>query len=140
MADPIPPATAVNMVAASALRAQQARMRVIAENMANADSVSTTPGGDPYRRQIPVFTPNMQLGGLPGVSMSSVAADTTPFRSEFQPGHPSADAKGYVKLSNVNGLVEALDMKDAQRAYSANISVIETQRAMDASTMTLLKQ
>jgi len=140
MADPIPPANAVMIVAASALRAQQARMRVIAENMANADSVSKTAGGDPYRRQIPVFTPTTQPGGLPGVSMSSVAADTTPFRSEFQPGHPSADAKGYVKLSNVNPLVEALDMKDAQRAYSANISVIETQRAMDASTMTLLKQ
>jgi len=140
MADPITPANAVTMVAASALRAQQERMRVIAENMANADSVSKTPGGDPYRRQIPVFTPNVQPGGLPGVSMSSVAPDTTPFRSEFQPGHPSADAKGYVKMSNVNPLVEALDMKDAQRAYSANISVIETQRAMDASTMTLLKQ
>ena len=140
MADPIPPATAVNMVAASALRAQQARMRVIAENMANADSVATTPGGDPYRRQIPVFTPNVQPGGLPGVSMSSVAADTTPFRSQFEPGHPSADVKGYVKLSNVNPLVEALDMKDAQRAYSANLSVIETARAMDAATLTLLKQ
>jgi len=140
MADPITPGNAVNMVAASALRAQQARMRVIAENMANADSVSTTAGGDPYRRQIPVFTPNTQPGGLPGVSMSSVAVDTTPFTTRFEPGHPSADAKGYVKMSNVNPLVEALDMKDAQRAYSANISVIETQRAMDASTMTLLKQ
>jgi flagellar basal-body rod protein FlgC len=140
MADPINSTTSVMAVAASALRAQQARMRVIAENMANADSVSKTPGGDPYRRQIPVFTPSIQPGGLPGVSMSNVAGDTTPFRIEFQPGHPAADAKGYVKLSNVNGLVEALDMKDAQRAYSANISVIETVRAMDADTITLLKQ
>ena len=140
MADPTSAANAVMSVAASALRAQQARMRVIAENVANADSVSKTPGGDPYRRQIPVFTPHTQPGGLPGVAMSSVAADSTPFRSEYQPGHPSADAKGYVKLSNVNPLVEALDMKDAQRAYSANISVMETARAMDAATMTLLKQ
>jgi len=140
MADPVTAANAITAVATSALRAQQARMRIIAENMANADSVSTTPGGDPYRRQIPVFTPTMQPGGLPGVTMSSVAADTTPFKTEYQPGHPSADAKGYVKTSNVNPLVEALDMKDAQRAYSANISVIEAARAMDASTMTLLKQ
>jgi flagellar basal-body rod protein FlgC len=140
MADPVTGSNAVMAVAASALRAQQARMRVIAENMANADSVSKTPGGDPYRRQIPVFTPSVQPGGLPGVSMSNVAGDTTPFRIEYQPGHPAADAKGYVKLSNVNGLVELLDMKDAQRAYSANISVMETARAMDADTITLLKQ
>lgn len=140
MADPTITANNVTAVAASALRAQQARMRVIAENVANAESVSKTPGGDPYRRQIPIFTPKVQPGGAPGVSMSSVAADTTPFRTEYQPGHPSADAKGYVKLSNVNTLVEALDMKDAQRAYAANISVIETVRAMDAATVTLLKQ
>ena len=140
MPDPTSAANAVMNVAASALRAQQSRMRVIAENMANADSVSKTAGGDPYRRQIPVFTPQMQPGGLPGVAMSTIAADTTPFGTEFQPGHPSADAKGYVKLSNVNPLVEALDMKDAQRAYSANISVIETARAMDSATMQLLKQ
>jgi flagellar basal-body rod protein FlgC len=140
MPDQTSAANAVMNVAASALRAQQSRMRVIAENMANADSVSKTAGGDPYRRQIPVFTPSVQPGGLPGVAMSSVAGDTTPFRSEFQPGHPSADAKGYVKMSNVNPLVEALDMKDAQRAYSANISVIETARAMDADALQLLKQ
>ena len=140
MADPINSAAAVMTVAASALRAQQARMRVIAENMANADSVATTPGGNPYSRQIPVFTPTITPGGLPGVNMSSVATDTTPFKTEFQPGHPSADAKGYVKMSNVNTLVEALDLKDAQRAYSANISVIETARSMDNATLTLLKQ
>lgn len=140
MADQTSAANAVMAVAASALRAQQSRMRVIAENMANADSVSKTAGGDPYRRQIPVFTPQVQPGGLPGVSMSMVAPDTTPFHIQYQPGHPAADAKGYVKTSNVDPLIEALDMKDAQRAYSANINVIETQRAMDTATMTLLKQ
>jgi flagellar basal-body rod protein FlgC len=142
MADPTSSTSAsdVMAVAASALRAQQSRMRIIAENMANADSTSKTPGGDPYRRQIPVFTPKMTPGGMPGVAMSSVAVDPTPFQMRYEPGHPSADAKGYVKLPNVDPLVEALDLKDAQRAYSANISVIETQRAMDSSTMTLLKQ
>ena len=140
MPAPTSAANAVMSVAASALRAQQSRMRVIAENMANADSVSKTPGGDPYRRQIPVFTPQIQRGGMPGVAMTAVVSDTTPFGIQYQPGHPAADAKGYIKTPNVNPLVEALDLKDAQRAYSANISVIETARAMDSATMQLLKQ
>jgi len=127
-------------VAATALRAQQARMRVIAENMANADSVASTAGGDPYRRQIPVFSPVTLPDGSKGVKMSSVAPDKTPFKSQFQPGAPSADAKGYVKMPNVDPLIEALDMRDAQRAYEANLSVIETSRSMQSSTLELLKQ
>jgi flagellar basal-body rod protein FlgC len=127
-------------IAASALRAQQARMRVIAENMANADSVSSTAGGDPYRRQVPVFTPTTVEGGARGVSMSRVAADQTPFRSQYQPGNPSADAKGYVKLPNVDPLVEALDMRDAQRAYEANLTVIETARSMQSRTLDIIKK
>jgi flagellar basal-body rod protein FlgC len=127
-------------VAATALRAQQARMRIIAENMANADSVSTTAGGDPYRRQVPVFTPITVAGGAKGVSMSSTAPDQTAFRTEYQPGNPSADAKGYVKLPNVDPLVEALDMRDAQRAYEANLTVIETARAMQTSTLDIIKK
>ena len=85
MADPMTSANAAMIVAASALRAQQSRMRVIAENMANADSVSKTPGGDPYRRQIPVFTPHQQPGGLPGVAMSSVATTPRPSASSSSP-------------------------------------------------------
>jgi flagellar basal-body rod protein FlgC len=127
-------------VAASALRAQQSRMRVIAENMANADSVSKTAGGDPYRRQVPVFAPTTLAGGAQGVSMNRTAADQTPFRLEYSPGHPAADAKGYVKMSNVDPLVESLDMRDAQRAYEANLSVIETSRAMQAATLALLSK
>ena len=127
-------------VAASALRAQQARMRIIAENMANADSVASTAGGDPYRRQIPVFSPVTLTDGSKGVKMSSVAPDQTPFKSQFQPGAPSADAKGYVKMPNVDPLIEALDMRDAQRAYEANLSVIETSRSMQSSILDLLKQ
>jgi flagellar basal-body rod protein FlgC len=140
MADNVPASSAAMSIAASALRAQQARMRVIAENMANADSVATTPGGDPYRRQVPVFTPTTLGGGLQGVKMSKTAPDQTAFRSEYQPGNPSADAKGYVKLPNVDPLVEALDMRDAQRAYEANLSVIENARAMQSRTLDLLKK
>jgi flagellar basal-body rod protein FlgC len=140
MADNVPPANAAMSIAASALRAQQSRMRVIAENMANADSVATTAGGDPYRRQVPVFTPTTLAGGLHGVVMSKTAGDQTAFRTEYQPGNPSADAKGYVKLPNVDPLVEALDMRDAQRAYEANLSVIENARAMQSRTLDLLKK
>jgi flagellar basal-body rod protein FlgC len=126
-------------IAVSALKAQQGRMRIIAENIANANSTSKTPGGDPYRRQAPVFTPTKVAGGQ-GVKMARVDPDPTDFRTEYDPGHPSADAQGYVKLPNVNTLVEALDMREAQRAYEANLNVIETTRAMDARTLDLLKK
>ncbi|OYX29933.1 MAG: flagellar basal body rod protein FlgC [Caulobacterales bacterium 32-69-10] len=126
-------------VAASALRAQQSRMRVIAENIANSDSTATVAGGDPYRRQSPVFQPKAVPGGQ-GVSMTEVIPDETPFKLEYNPGHPAADAKGYVKMSNVNPLTEALDMRQAQRAYEANLSVIETARTMQSRTLDLLKR
>ena len=134
-----PVAGVAQAVAVSALRAQQARMRIIAENLANADSTSKTPGGDPYRRQAPVFEPAKVAGGK-GVRMAKVEADQTEFRQEYEPGHPSADAKGYVKLPNVSSLVEALDMREAQRAYEANLNVIETSRAMQMRTLDLLKK
>src|SRR3954468_1084604 len=126
-------------IAASALKAQQGRMRVIAENIANANSTARTAGGDPYRRQVPVFKPTMVAGGE-GVSMAQVDPDNSAFRTEYDPGNPAADAKGYVKLPNVDTLVEALDMKEAQRAYEANMNVIETSRAMEARTLDILRK
>ncbi len=135
-----PTAGVAQAVASSGLRAQQARMRIIAENIANSGSTSRTAGGDPYRRQAPVFEPTKVAGGGVGVRMSKVQPDKTEFRQEYEPGNPSADAKGYVKLPNVNGLVEALDMREAQRAYEANLNVIETSRAMQSRTLDLLKR
>ena len=126
-------------IAASALRAQQARMRIIAENLANSNSTSRTPGGDPYRRQIPVFQPTKVAGAL-GVTMARVQADPTEFKSNYEPGNPAADKQGYVKEPNVDPLIEALDMKEAQRAYEANLNVIETMRSMDSRTLDLLKK
>lgn len=126
-------------VASSALRAQQGRMRVIAENIANANSTARTAGGDPYRRQIPVFKPT-QVQGAEGVQMLRVDPDKSDFKTEYDPGNPAADAKGYVKTPNVNTLVEALDMKEAQRAYEANLNVIETARSMEARTLDILKK
>jgi len=126
-------------IAASALRAQQGRMRIIAENLANANSTSQTHGGDPYRRQAPVFQPT-KVAGAQGVKMARVDGDRTQFRQEYEPGNPAADDKGYVKLPNVDSLVEALDMREAQRAYEANLNVIETTRAMQMRTLDLLKK
>jgi flagellar basal-body rod protein FlgC len=114
-------------------------MRVIAENIANADSVATTPGGDPYRRSAPVFAPFLLPGAGTGVKFTGTAPDQTPFKTEYKPGDPSADAKGYVKLPNVDPLIEAMDMKEAQRAYEANLNVIETARTMQSRTLDLLK-
>ena len=126
-------------VATSALRAPQGRMRVIAENIANANSTARVPGGDPYRRQVPVFKPT-KIDGAEGVQMLRVEPDQSAFKTEYDPGNPAADDKGYVKLPNVNSLVEALDMKDAQRAYEANLNVIETARAMQSRTLDMLRK
>ena len=139
MANPVQPTNIAVAVATSALKAEQSRMRVIAENLANADSTSQTAGGDPYRRQIPVFAPQTVAGGK-GVAMTHVVSDQTQFGSEYAPGHPAADSKGYVKLPNVNPMMEAIDMRDAQRAYQANLSVIETAAEMDTSTLSIIKK
>lgn len=139
MADMRPPANAAQAIAATALRAEQARMRIIAENIANANSTSRTPGGDPYRRQVPVFEP-MRIDAGQGVEMARVTPDRSDFKVEYDPGHPSADAEGYVKLPNVNTLIESLDMKAAQRAYEANLTVIETARAMELRTLDLIRK
>ncbi|AWM77800.1 flagellar basal body rod protein FlgC [Phenylobacterium parvum] len=139
MADVRPPSNAAQAIAATALRAEQARMRIIAENIANANSTSRTPGGDPYRRQVPVFQPVRTDGGQ-GVKMVRVAPDQSDFKTEYDPGHPSADAEGYVKMPNVNTLIESLDMRAAQRAYEANLTVIETARAMESRTLDLIRK
>jgi flagellar basal-body rod protein FlgC len=115
-------------------------MRIIAENMANADSTASTPGGDPYRRHVPVFRPTTIAGSGQGVSMTRVVADQSDFRTEYAPGQPGADAKGYLKLPNVDPLIEALDMREAQRAYEANLSVIETAKSMDSSTLDIIRK
>lgn len=126
-------------VAASALKAQQARMRIIAENIANSESTGRTPGADPYRRQIPVFTSTL-IDGATGVKLASITPDMQPFGLEYDPTHPAADAKGYVKKSNVQSLTETMDMREAQRSYEANLNVIETARAMTQKTLDILQK
>lgn len=140
MADTIQPTSAAAAIAASAMRAQQSRMQVIAQNIANADSTSPTPGGDPYRRQVPIFQPKALPDGAEGVSMSRVVGDQSAFHTTYAPGQPGADAKGYLKLPNVDPLLEALDMREAQRAYAANLNVIETAQEMDMTTLGIIKK
>jgi flagellar basal-body rod protein FlgC len=127
-------------VAASGLRAQAGRMRVIAENIANADSTASGPGSAPYRRKIPTFRSEIDRAiGAQVVDLGRVASDQSAFRTKYQPGHPAADANGNVKYPNVNSLVEMTDMRDAQRSYEANINVITATRRMLQRTIEILK-
>ena len=127
-------------IAASGLKAQSGRMRIISENIANADSVPETPGADPYRRKIPTFNTELDRSlDARTVSLGRVATDKSDFRLKYEPGHPSADENGNVKYPNVNSLVEMTDMREAQRSYEANINVISATRRMIQRTIDILK-
>lgn len=144
MPDPIntpsvSPRNTAMTVASSALKAQQSRMRIIAENIANAQSTATTPGGEPYRRQIPVFEAR-NMSGATGVVLAQVRPDQGEFKLEYDPQHPAANADGFVQRPNVDTLVEAMDMREAQRAYEANLNVIETARNMESRTLDIIKK
>lgn len=127
-------------VSASGLKAQAMRMRVIAENLANADSVAATAGGDPYRRKVVSFrTAVDRVTGATGVKVQTIDTDKTAFTRSYEPGNPAADATGYVLTPNVNTLVEAADMKAAQRSYEANLNAIEAAKGLTMRTIDLLK-
>ena len=138
MPDPITPRNNAMAVAASALKAQQSRMRVIAENIANAQSTADAPGGQPYRHQVPVFQAR-EMDGMTGVSLAQVRPDQSDFKKDYDPSHPAADAQGYVLRPNVDTLVEAMDMREAQRSYEANLNMISTTRKMISRTLEILK-
>jgi flagellar basal-body rod protein FlgC len=127
-------------IAASGLRAQAGRMRVISENVANADSTAQKPGADPYRRKIPTFRSEMDRAlDAHVIGLGRVRPDPTDFRLKYEPGHPAADANGNVKYPNVNSLIEMTDMREAQRSYEANINVIGATRRMIQRTLDILK-
>jgi flagellar basal-body rod protein FlgC len=127
-------------IAASGLRAQAGRMRIISENIANADSTPTTPGADPYRRKVPTFTSEYDRAlEARTVELGKVQFDKSAFREKYEPGHPAADANGNVKYPNINPLLEMTDMRDAQRSYEANINVISATRRMLQRTIDILK-
>ena len=128
-------------VAASGMRAQSDRMKTIAENIANANSASATAGGEPYRRKIATVTSEFDRElNATVVSSGEPIADMSDFRSQYDPGNPQADKQGYVKLPNVNSLVEIMDMREAQRSYEADLTVMDATKAMLARTVDLLKR
>jgi len=129
------------IVAASGMRAQTDRMKVIAENIANANSTSATPGGDPYRRKIATMGSEFDRElNATLVTPGKPQADNSEFRLQYDPGNPNADAKGYIKLPNVNSLVEIMDMREAQRSYEADLTVMDASKTMLARTVDLLRK
>jgi flagellar basal-body rod protein FlgC len=128
------------MIAASGLRAQTDRMRIISENIANADSTAANAQTDPYRRRIPtfrsVFDKELQANV---VQLGKIQTDRSDFVTKNEPGNPAADARGNVKYPNVNTLIETVDMREAQRSYEANLNVIGATRRMISRTLDLLK-
>ena len=127
-------------IAASGLKAQSGRMKVIAENIANADSTASTPGADPYRRKVVSFASALDKElQARTVALGRVQNDLSQFNVRHEPGHPAADDNGNVKYPNVNTMIETVDMREAQRSYEANLNVIGATRRMIARTLELLR-
>jgi flagellar basal-body rod protein FlgC len=115
-------------------------MRIISENIANADSTGQSPGADPYRRKVATFSSQLDRAlDSQVVSLGKVQPDRSDFKTRYEPGHPAADANGYVKYPNVNALVEMTDMRDAQRSYEANLNIVTATRRMIERTLDILK-
>lgn len=127
-------------LAAAGMKAQAGRMRIISENIANADSTARTPGGDPYRRKVPTLKASFDRElEAQSVALGRVERDTSEFRVKHDPGNPLADAKGDVLMPNVNSLIEQTDMRDAQRTYEANLNMVGSARRMIARTLEILR-
>jgi flagellar basal-body rod protein FlgC len=128
------------MISAAGMRVQGERLRVISENIANVDSVSEVPGGDPYRRKTITFQNALDREmGVDLVKVKKVGLDASEFTRKYDPNNPAADKAGYVKLPNVNSLIEMNDMREAQRSYEANLKVIEVARGMLTRTIDILR-
>jgi flagellar basal-body rod protein FlgC len=127
-------------ISGAGLQAQSTRVRIVSENLANAQSTGRTPGSDPYRRKTVTFENSMDRAlGASLVKIKGVGVDKAPFRVEFEPGNPAADDKGYVKLPNVSMLMEMADMREANRSYEANLQMIKQARSMQSMTIDLLR-
>lgn len=127
-------------IAASAMRAQTIRLRIVAENLANSESLAEEPGGLPYQRKVVTFRNRLDRElGVRTVQVHSIQPDRKPFERTFDPGNPAADADGYVLMPNVNPLIEMNDMREAQRTYQANLRVMSISREMLSETIELLR-
>ena len=127
-------------ISAAGMKAQGVRLRVIAENMANANSLAPEPGGEPYRRKVVTFKNVLdRTFGVRMVEINKITVDRSDFKTKYDPAHPSADEDGYVLMPNVNTMVEMMDMREAQRSYSANLNVIEASKTMLMRTIEILR-
>ena len=127
-------------VAATGLSAQSERLRIVSENLANAQSTGNFPGADPYQRKTITFAAELdRISGGHLVEINSIGRDNSPFTLEFQPGHEAADADGYVKLPNVNVLIEMADMRETNRSYEANVQVVKQARELISMTIDLMR-
>ena len=127
-------------ISSSGMKAQGTRLRVISENIANADSLAQSPGGNPYRRKTVTFKNELDRStGLDMVRVKKIGTDQSEFQKRYDPGHPAADADGYVLTPNVNTLIEMMDMREAQRSYEANLNVIKSSKEMLMSTIDVLR-
>lgn len=127
-------------ISAAGMKVQGVRLKVIAENLANADSISPKAGEDPYRRKVVTFQNVLDRKvGADLVKVKEIGVDKSDFRKRYDASHPAADADGYVSLPNVNPLVELMDMREAQRSYEANVNVIGATRRMIQRTLEILK-
>jgi len=136
----IDPLDAALKVAGSALNAQSTRMRVVSENLANAQSTGDTPGSDPYQRKTITFSSELdRVSGASLLEVDRIGRDQSPFKVEYAPDHPAADASGYVKMPNVNMLLELADMREASRSYEADLQIVKQSRQMISMTIDLLR-
>jgi flagellar basal-body rod protein FlgC len=123
----------------SGMNSQGTRMRIIAENIANAQSTARGPNGDPYRRRVVSFANELdKASGAKLVTVKGIEVDKAEFETIYDPSHPAADANGYVKMPNVNSLIETMDMQQAQRSYEANLAAVKASQNMMVRTIDLL--
>lgn len=141
MSAALDPLQASLKIATSGLDVQSARLRVITENLANAQSTGSAPGADPYQRKTVSFTSELdKASGVTVVHVRDTGLDASPFRVELDPGNPAADEKGFVKLPNVDPLIEMADMREATRSYEANLQVARQVGELMNMTVNLLKE
>lgn len=127
-------------ISAAGMQAQSARLRVVAENLANRDSTGQTPGADPYRRKTITFRNRMDRElGTATVQVGRIGTAAGDFPQRYDPSHPAADARGYVRMPNVDSMMETMDMREAQRSYAANLQVLEVTRGMLTRTIEALR-
>ncbi|QDH16571.1 flagellar basal body rod protein FlgC [Swingsia samuiensis] len=126
-------------VSASGMEAQAQRLRIVAENLANENTTGSSPGADPYRRKTITFSEHVNDDGTSGVEVKEIGCDQSAFESRYDPSHPAANTQGYVKIANVNPMVEMMDMREAERSYEANLNTMQITRSMLSRTLDLLK-